>query len=62
MERVHSPVDLLESVAMTQTAVIPELRAPDTISLRGVDINEVTSPELTSYLITSSKRGAAVCC
>jgi exopolysaccharide biosynthesis WecB/TagA/CpsF family protein len=42
---------------MTQTAVIPELRAPDTISLRGVDLNEVTSPELTSYLITSSKRG-----
>src|ERR1700722_6975749 len=42
---------------MTQTAVIPELRALDTISLRGVDLNEVTSPELTSYLITSSKSG-----
>ena len=42
---------------MTATAITPELRAPDTISLRGVDINEVTSSELTSYLITSSKHG-----
>jgi N-acetylglucosaminyldiphosphoundecaprenol N-acetyl-beta-D-mannosaminyltransferase len=42
---------------MTVTATLPELRPPDTISLRGVEINEVTSPELTSYLITSSKRG-----
>lgn len=42
---------------MTATAIDTELRPPDSISVRGVDINEVTSPELTSYLITSSRRG-----
>ncbi len=42
---------------MTGAAITSELRAPDAISLRGVDINDVTSSELTSYLITSSKSG-----
>jgi len=42
---------------MTATAIHPELRPPESIAVSGVSINEVTSPELTSYLITSSRRG-----
>ena len=42
---------------MTGTVINPELRPPESISVHGVDINEVTSPGLTSYLITSSKHG-----
>ncbi len=42
---------------MTAVKVTSEPRAPQTISLRGVDLNEVTSSELTSYLISSSRRG-----
>ncbi len=42
---------------MTATATVSEPELPPTISLRGVDLSEVTASELTSYLITSSRRG-----
>ena len=42
---------------MTPTSIALEPDLPRTISVRGMDLSEVTASELTSYLITSSKRG-----
>jgi N-acetylglucosaminyldiphosphoundecaprenol N-acetyl-beta-D-mannosaminyltransferase len=47
----------LAAVKSAPYTSVPFAEAPHTISVRGVDLNEVTSPELTSYLITSSKSG-----
>jgi exopolysaccharide biosynthesis WecB/TagA/CpsF family protein len=45
------------SIAPRSLLDTPGLPTPPTISLRGVELNEVTSPDLTSYLVDSSRRG-----
>lgn len=50
-------VDTPPANAPTPMPVTTQVRKLQTVSVHGIELNEVTSPELTSYLVTSSKRG-----